>query len=542
MSVRVNMGFRQATGRPSRTSHERAILAAIARREWLLQMLALGAAGCARTTDRAYARGNTLIAAVDSLGTASYAPLTPDVYAEYLVYLPLVRINDRGERQPCLAVEWTHSADYLEWTYRIRPGVRWHDGRPVTADDAKFTIDLHARPDSDVYGLRTECTVRDPSTFSVRGIGWTRWEGADSYMSIVPKHLLQGLNYQKWYEWDFWLRPVGNGPYRYVRHQPETMVELEANPDYYQSKPKIDRIVLKITRGAGLTELLSGNVDAISVGIDGAQKLSALARDRRFRTFWSAPNFWHLTVIVWQNEHPLFREPAVRRALSLGINRRELVQVLQLPSSSSRVDGVYTMRQFQRGEMSEPRYDPIEARGLLDEAGWRSRGPDGMRTRGRLEFRFTALTGSGWVERAALYVQDQLRDLGVRMDLQPLEMGHFRSMLRAKSFEAAICPQFFMGTMEGALLERFFGEGSPTGYRNPQLMRLYERLRTTAEPEAVDQAHREISDLLRGDQPLATLFAPAGATVVHRRVNGLSEPWQSDPLRFTDDLWLENRP
>jgi peptide/nickel transport system substrate-binding protein len=284
-------------------AQRQAVLAAIARREWLLQMLALGAAGCGRGgEDRAYSHGNTLIAAVAP--SQNDRPLTPDTQAEFLVYLPLVRIDEHGERQPCLATEWKHSADYLEWTYRLRPGVRWHDGRPVTVDDVKFTIDLHGRPDSDVelepfghvYGWRTECTVHDESTFTVRGIGWTRWAGADSYMSVVPKHLLKDLDYQKWYEWDFWLRPVGNGPYRYLRYQPGTMVELEANPEYYKGKPKIERVVLKFSGRAGLTELLSGNVDAIEVN-DSAQ-LSAVANDARFQTYCGEPDFWNLTVIV----------------------------------------------------------------------------------------------------------------------------------------------------------------------------------------------------------------------------------------------------
>ncbi len=127
-------------------------------------------------------------------------------------------LRSADARQRLSPTDWTHSADYLEWTYRLRPNVRWHDGRPVTVDDVKFTIDLHSRPDSPVYDMRSECTVHDQSTSTVRGIGWTRGTEADSYVSIVPKHLLKDLDYQKWYEWDFWLRPVGNGPYRYLLH------------------------------------------------------------------------------------------------------------------------------------------------------------------------------------------------------------------------------------------------------------------------------------------------------------------------------------
>jgi len=492
--------------------------------------LPLAAAACRRSKDRAYSRGNTLIAAVDPHNNDR--PLTPDTEAEFLVYLPLVRMDEHGERQPCLATDWKHSADYLEWTYRLRPGVRWHDGRPVTVDDVKFTHDLHSRPDSPVYQLRTECTVHDESTFTVRGIGWTRWAGADSYMSMVPKHLLKDLDYQKWNEWDFWLRPVGNGPYRYLRYQPGTMVELEANPDYYKGKPKIERVVLKFTGQAGLTELLSGNVDAIREN----KQPRAVANDSRFQTYWE-PNPGRTWAIIWQNAHPLFRDRDVRRALSLAINRRELVQVLNLPSQLALVDGFYTEPQLRRGEGSEPRYDPAEARRLLDEAGWRQRNRDGIREQDGREFRFTALTlAESSVAQTALYVQDQFRDLGVRMDVQPLDGGVMSNRRNTGKFEAMV--YYFPSTDNG--LDVCCGERAHLiGYRNPQLTRLIEVARTTADPEVIEDAYREMTDLLRRDQPIAFLFGFGTAHIVHRRVKGLSVPSRADPLRCTDDLGLE---
>ncbi len=112
--------------------------------------------------------------------------------------------------------------------------------------------------------------------------------------------------------------------------------------------------------------------------------------------------------------------------------------------------------------------------------------------------------------------------------------------MKARDFEAGVCPGRGLGG-----LDALFGEQSLLGYRNPHMTRLLDVLRTTADPEAVDQAHREMSDLLRGDQPLAFLFknfGREGAHVVHRRVKGLSAPWRSDPLRFTEDVWLENQP
>ncbi|MHC4489773.1 MAG: ABC transporter substrate-binding protein, partial [Planctomycetota bacterium] len=100
-----------------------------------------------------------------------------------------------------------------------------------------------------------------------------------------PKHLLENLDPKEFTSWKFWTEPVGNGPYRYVRHVPRTMIELEANPDYYRGKPKIERLVLKFG-GYPLTELMSGNVDCIDISSLEAIKL---ADDPRFRVYQAYP-------------------------------------------------------------------------------------------------------------------------------------------------------------------------------------------------------------------------------------------------------------
>jgi len=117
-----------------------AVSEAIERRPFLklsASALAAAAQACRRSPDRAYSRPDTLIVGVSIYEKGA---LNPDELGSTLVFLPLVR-NNRGERQPCLAASWQHSADFLEWTYQLRPGVRWHDGRPLTAYDVKATLD-----------------------------------------------------------------------------------------------------------------------------------------------------------------------------------------------------------------------------------------------------------------------------------------------------------------------------------------------------------------------------------------------------------------
>ncbi|MGQ0732279.1 MAG: ABC transporter substrate-binding protein [Acidobacteriota bacterium] len=504
----------------------RVVLTDIARREWLLHLLVLTAAGCRRSTHPTDARRNTLIVA---LSESFPRPLCPDYSGERLVFLPLVTRNEKGDRQGCLATSWEHSADYGEWTYRLRPDVRWHDGVPLTIDDIAFTLDLHSRPGNPYSPLPAaeSVTVHDRSTFSIRGRGWTNNE-SDEKVSILPKHLLQHHDVRQFYEWDFWLRPVGSGPYRYLRHVPDTMVELEANPDYYKGRAPIERAVLKFTGQAGLTELLSENVDAINS--TNPALLAKLASDPRFRVF-TQPSDTRSWAIRWQTTHPLFRDANVRRALGLAINRRELLQVLNLLPQFPLADGVYTAGQFRRREPREPQYDPAEANQLLDRAGWRHRTRDGLRVRDGVVFRFTALTIAepGWDE-TALYVQDQFRDLGVQMDIQPFERGAALARRRSGDFEA-IMSLFVHRNLAFDDLR----------YQNAQVAALQELARTTMDPDVRDRAYRGISDILRIDQPITILIPDSGTHVVHRRVQGLDARWRANPLLFSEDLWLDDR-
>ncbi|MGH9366924.1 MAG: hypothetical protein ACRD3M_04535, partial [Thermoanaerobaculia bacterium] len=91
----------------------------------------------------------------------------------------------------------------------------------------------------------------------------------------------------------------------------------------------------------------------------------------------------------------------------------------------------------------------------------------------------------------------------------------------------------------GGPLDAWFGEESVLGYRNPRVTRLLDVLKTTAKPDAVDRAYREMSDILRTDQPVAFLLPDRTTAIVHRRVKGLSA-LRPNPLLFAEELWLED--
>ncbi len=494
--------------------------------------VALAAVGCGR--DRAPAESSTMtvLYPIDERG------LGPawDMPSQFLVFLPLVARNANGEFEGRLAEGWEHSPDYRTWTVHLRRGLRWHDGVPVTAHDVKFTLDLLAHQlqwlSPDAYSVR----VLDDSAYTITyhrraHIG----SPLDDYAVYYPKHVLEKLDANNFANWDFWTHPVGNGPYRHVRHVPKIMMELEANPDYYRGKPRIERVVLKFGPPS-IAELTSGNVDAITYVNN--KDLLKLAGDSPFRSYWYVDSS-RLNAIVWNHHNALFRDAGIRRALTLAINRRELLRVLNLPQQTPVFDSFFTDDQLRRGDLPQPLgYNPEGAQRLLEQAGWRETHANGPRQRNGISFRFTLLASpqQQWqtgTEEASIYVQAQLRRIGVEVEIQTMDFRVVRQRIEANKFDAAILP------LSPADFLRLAVE---IGYSNPQMAALFRQAEATMDPSAESRVCRELAPIFERDVPV-TFISPARwwSTVARRRVHGLSSPYRAEPVWYMEDLWLEDR-
>lgn len=518
------------SARVGRTAIHRLVLACAC-------VLALAALGCSRSDDRAASDRSTLTVlypfderVLGAEGRAFYSP------AQFLVFLPLVTESAEGELEPRLARSWENSPDHRTWLVHLRTDVRWHDGVPVTAHDVQFTMDLLRHPDvlvenPDAFTLE----VVDDSTFTISYQGASPYGTPVSrgsvYNVIYPKHLLEGLDPEEFWDWDFWVQPVGNGPYRYVRHEPQTMIALEANPDYYRGRPRIDRVVLKFGSSA-IPELLSGSVDAVAY-VD-RMELTALEGDPQFEVY-DHILFNSVTAIVWNHRRRFFEDKRVRRALTQAIDRPELHQVLNLPSDLPIFDVIFTDRQFRRGELP-PRlaYDPEEAARLLEEAGWQDADGDGFRERAGAAFRFELLVSGGLLRRAAVFVQDQFRGVGVKIEVIEQE-NHWERVLNG-DFDAAILPVFPAG---GLGHDVYFGSESVLGYTNSTVVRLLGEAASTLNPDEVDRIYRRLMPVFQEDIPITSLYPDVRTTVAHRRVRGLSTPYRAEPVWHADDMWFE---
>jgi peptide/nickel transport system substrate-binding protein len=320
------------------------------------------------------------------------------------------------------------------------------------------------------------------------------------------------------------------------------MIELEANPDFYAGKPKIERVVLKLGTANKFTELTSGNVDLV-VYLEHSD-VRALKSDPRFRIYygWAFTEPW---VIYWNHQHPLFADRTVRQALTHAIDRHELRRILDFPEELPVVGGLSPWDRapqlYREGQLDEGlRDDPEAAERLLDRSGWVDRDGNGTRERDGVEARFTLLAhNSGLLItlEPAILIQDQLRRVGIQMEIQPVERSAARAAFRSGDYEAEI--DWFPNGASELLRRDFFGNGSGIGYRNPEVVRLLEALAGELEPDAQDALYARINEILLRDAPVTFLFPLAWSQAAHRRVRGLSNGMH--PLEYMEDLWIEDQ-
>lgn len=447
---------------------------------------------------------------------------------------------------PKLVVGEERLPDGKTFRYRLRSGVRWHDGVPFTTEDIAFTWRLLEHPSVGRQDATSRTlAVEDDSTFTItyhRGS-----EGPLNYETYLPVHLLGGLDPEEVEGWEFWRRPIGYGAYRFVRTVAREYVELEANPDYYLGRPTIDRVFLKVG-GNPFLELRSGSVDLAIV--DNNREAKRLAEDPGFNAYWYVSA--KLRHLYWNLRHPILQDVRVRRALTLAIDRTALLQALDFPNadsgdpSASRRTRLWarpwdvwaTQAQVERGDYPDPEpHDPPQARELLDAAGWLMDEATGIRYRNGEPLEFNLLATNA--HDLALLLQAQLGTVGARVIVDATDGAVGLEQFRAGDFDAALMSGNW-GLAEQALTGRGTPSGeSYTGYRNPEFNSLFWALDSTWTAEEHEAALERLWPFLRQHIP-ATLLVPSfsGMTVVRARVRGLDSPlW--GPVERIPWLWIE---
>jgi len=347
---------------------------------------------------------------------------------------------------PDLAESWKTSPDKLTWTFTIRTGATWSDGRPVTAGDAAWTFNKIMTDDAakTANGPAVEnfdtVTAPDDRTLVIT----TKKPQASMLelpIPIVPRHVWEGVPDIGTFENETY-PAVGSGPYIVVEHSKNNYVKLRANPSYWRGAPGIDELHVVFyenpeAAGAGLRK---GDIDWI--GRLAPPQFEALTGDPnlvRWNTQGRRAGYLQLNPGAETaggepigDGHPALKDARVRRAIHHAIDKKTLVERVQnglaVPADGSIIPPMYR-EFFWRAEGDKAvTFDPAEAGRILDEAGY-AKGADGIRAMPgggrRLEMRFSIHTEDPVEDKLAQFLTGWLRDIGIQLTTRKLDSNKF---------------------------------------------------------------------------------------------------------------------
>ncbi|RXJ01109.1 peptide-binding protein [Anaerobacillus alkaliphilus] len=466
-----------------------------------------------------------------------------------LVFAGLMRTNENLEVVPSIAVDFPEiSEDGLEWTYTMREGVLFHDGQEVTAEDVAFTYNIFLHEDYTGPRAGSFTALDKVEAINDYQVKYTLNE-ADARFStlmgygILPKHILGDIpigDLEEYREFNI-DQPIGAGPFKFVSWTPGQNLVVEAFDEYFEGRPYLDRVTFRFASDANALVLLleTGDIDHMIV------PTTELA---------TVQSYDHVTVsdvlalrydyIGWNLDRPLFQDVRVRQALTLAIDRQEIVDTIMEGNATVAHAPVSPLSWAYNDNVPRFDYDPERAKQLLAEAGWEP-GPDGILQKDGERFSFTILSNSGNVVRRdiGIIAQQYYSQIGIEVKAEQMEWGAFLEKINPPNFDfdavvlawgLALDPDpsaiWHSKEIENGL--------NRSAYRNDRVDEISD-INTTI----LDQAERaaalaEVWEILAEEQPYTYLFYPQQFVAMSNDLKGFTHHPRVDMYRV-NEWWLD---
>jgi peptide/nickel transport system substrate-binding protein len=485
-------------------------------------------------------KGGTLVIGLEaepgtldnSVGTGYHTSIVQRMLYESLVAYDLTSTADVLPIKPVLAESWQISPDGKVYTFKLRQGVKFHDGTPFDAESVKYNFDRASDPkhplffdkgrgtSAQIFSLVDKMEAPDPTTFRM-----TLKDPRAYFLNLfdkVPMFVGSPAAIQKYGNDEFGNHPVGTGPFRFVSRESGSKITLERNPDYWGTAPYLDKVVLRgiSEPTARVVALQTGEVDFINdVAPD---QIDALRKNADIEVSQaSIPHTWLINL----NHHDKpFSDVKVRQAASLAINRDALAKDILKGTAlaATQLEGPGGVA--HDASLTGWPYDPAKAKQLLSEAGY----PNGFDTVFALP-----TAGSGMLDatRIAEYLQKNWADVGIRAKLETQEW-------------TAYVPFFFKGipsdkglyamanvTGDGQDMEKLNAAAfqPPNGfnvgwYQSDQVEKLLVDARATPDPAAAAKVYQQIEKILNDDVARIYVLHSLQPKAFNKKVRGFVNP------------------
>ncbi|MEP7175196.1 MAG: ABC transporter substrate-binding protein [Gemmatimonadales bacterium] len=457
----------------------------------------------------------------------------------------LITAGDRAF-EPRLARSWTRR-DSVTLAFDLDPRARWQDGVPVTARDVVFTFERARDPAvaprlAGVLRSITAVTEEGPHRVVFR---FSRPYAEQLYDAVfhvapMPAHLLADIPPAALAGSRYAQAPVGSGPYRWVRRVPGQYIELAANERFFLGAPAIRRVIFRLAADADarLNLVLGGEADAMDNIPPPRSNVARVAARRELRVV-PVPSPTVGFLLFNQRDprdrdrvHPILSDARVRRAIGLALDRRVMVRATFGNTAEVPYGPASPVLWIRHGAPAPRRADAGEARRLLSLGGWLDHDGDGVLDRHGQPLLLTLLlpNTSAVRQQLALQVQEQLRQIGVRIELERLEWPVYTERREAGRFDIDFASTSQDPSPSGLSQGWSCGGVTNTGRFCDPVVDSLLGVAGLATDDAAD-AWRAVLRRIEDDSPAVFMYAPSYMYAVNRRFTNVrirpESPWLS---------------
>jgi len=445
--------------------------------------------------------------------TATPASATAGVVF-YSIQECLVKVDRHGTIVPWLAERW-HTSDNRNYTFFLKRGVRFHNGRELKATDVKFVFERAMNPETKhpypgYYAAIGDIIVKDDYTvtFALKSLNANFLLNLARQGSVIyPREAVETLK----------SAPVGTGPFRFGEWVRGDRIVLTRNADYHvKGLPKLERVTFRFIAdpNAALAALKAGDIDASLSGL-GPEHVIDLQRDPRFTVI--VGDTTNDVILAMNNSRKPFTDVRVRRAMTHAVDKREVLKGAMFGMGrvlGSNVDPLNPYFVDLAGAMP---HDPDKARKLLAEAGY----PRGFEAVLKVspQYQYTVRTGE--------IIVNQLQKVGVRVRIEQIEWGQWLSRVwKDADYDLTI-----IGHAEAWDISNYANPKYYFRYDSPRFQELFQKSEVTLDDKARRDLYVQMQRMLVDDAPAVWVFMHPRLAVVKRGVQGI---WKDLPLPATD--------
>ena len=432
----------------------------------------------------------------------------------YNIQEALVKVDRHGKLVPWLAERW-HTTDNRNYTFFLKRGVRFHNGREMTAADVKYVFERAMNPETKhpypgYYAAIGDIIVRDDYTitFSLKSLNANFLLNLARQGSVIyPREAVDTLKTE----------PMGTGPFKLAEWVRGDRIVLTRNTDYHvQGLPRLDRVVFRFIPdpNATLAALKAGDVDASLFGL-GPEHVQEAQQDPRFQVI--VGDTTNDVILAMNNSRKPYADVRVRRAITHAINKQDVLQGAMFGLGRILGSNVDPLNPYYVDVSGLMPYDPARAKKLLAEAGY----PNGFETVLKVapQYYYTVRTGE--------IIANHLAKVGVKVRIEQIEWGQWIARVwREADYDLTI-----IGHAEAWDIANYANPKYYFRYDSPEFQKLFQESEVTLDDRARRELYVKMQRKLVEDAPAVWLYMHPRLVVAKKGVAGL---WKDLPVPSAD--------